>query len=755
MTQHSAPEQAFKTIFESVPGLYLVLTPAFEIVEASNAYLKATMTTRDIIGKNIFDVFPDNPEDPKATGAGNLRASLEMVLESRVADTMAIQKYDIRRPESQGGEFEVRYWRPLNSPVLDSRGNVTYIIHHAEDVTDFVKLQQRKARQINDVERVAEQPFRQIWLPITLCLVIWVADISLPAGIAAGVLYIPFICCSIWHRQSGMPFIFACIATILATASYLFKPASQVDLWVELINRGFTLSSLWLVAVLIYLGKRSEISLHETLERQNLVMRGLSVGILDWNIPTGELYWSAKFKEILGVQDKELLPHYNEFTSRLHPEDRARTLKAISNHLNKQEPYDVEFRLKHADGNYVWIHAKGQAQWDKYGRPQRMVGSADDITWRKQAQIRQERNSAYLEAITNTIIDGLITINARGIIKSFNPAAEKLFGYKAKEVIGKNVKLLMPEPYHGEHDRYLSNYMHTGNAKVIGIGREVTGQRKDGSIFPVELGVNEMRIGKSVIFVGTIRDISERKEAERERREYMQKLEHSNKDLDAFVYVASHDLKSPLRAIDNLSKWLSEDLPNLNAENQERLKKMQGRVRRMERLLDDILEYSRAGRKTDKSPPIDAAMLVAEISEMLDVPEGFEIIADPSLEGIMIPRMPLQQVFHNLVSNSIKHHDRKQGTVRIAVYREGAEFHFTVGDDGPGIPPEYHERVFEMFQTLRPRDEVEGSGMGLALVRKIINRAGGVVTLKSGAGRGAIFSFTWPLTDSQTMREAA
>ncbi len=137
------PDPDFRTLFESAPGLYLVLTPDLRIVAVSNAYLHATMTTREeIMGRGLFEVFPDNPEDPAADGVRNLRASLDRVLQTRAGDAMAVQKYDVRRPQSEGGEFEERYWSPFNSPVLDSNGEVLYIIHRVEDVTEFIRLKQ-------------------------------------------------------------------------------------------------------------------------------------------------------------------------------------------------------------------------------------------------------------------------------------------------------------------------------------------------------------------------------------------------------------------------------------------------------------------------------------------------------------------------------------------------------------------------------------------------------------------------------------
>jgi len=149
------PTPDFQALFESEPGLYLVLTPALTIVAVSAAYLKATMTKREeILGRGLFEVFPDNPDDPTATGIRNLKASLERVLTHRVPDTMAVQKYDISRPESEGGGFEERYWSPVNSPVLGADGNVAYLIHRVEDVTEFIRLKQEGSEQHQIIERL-------------------------------------------------------------------------------------------------------------------------------------------------------------------------------------------------------------------------------------------------------------------------------------------------------------------------------------------------------------------------------------------------------------------------------------------------------------------------------------------------------------------------------------------------------------------------------------------------------------------------
>ncbi|MBI1328145.1 MAG: PAS domain S-box protein [Alphaproteobacteria bacterium] len=377
----------------------------------------------------------------------------------------------------------------------------------------------------------------------------------------------------------------------------------------------------------------------------------------------------------------------------------------------------------------------------------------------RQLTLELAESEHKIRSIVDNTVDGIISIDDKGIIESYNNACERIFGYKRQEAIGNNIKMLMPQPYKHEHDGYLSQYAKTGKAKIIGIGREVQGQRNDGSIFPLDLSVSKLILGGRTMYSGIVRDITARKKAEAELLQLTDALSRSNEELERFAYVASHDLKAPLRAIDNLSKWLQEDLDkHLTGENKENMQTLRGRVARMEKLLDDILEFSRVGRKIDHRAirVVSGRELIEEVMALLNVPKEFTISVAPEFADISLSNMPLQQVFHNIISNAIKHHHRKNGTISLSLQDGGDHYVFSVKDDGPGIPPRYHEKVFQMFQTLRPRDEVEGSGMGLALVRKIIQQQGGTITLDSDEGKGTDFKFTWKKeTQHKPMENAA
>jgi PAS domain S-box-containing protein len=222
-------------------------------------------------------------------------------------------------------------------------------------------------------------------------------------------------------------------------------------------------------------------------------------------------------------------------------------------------------------------------------------------------------------------------------------------------------------------------------------------------------------------------------------------LERRNQELDDFAYIASHDLKAPLRAIDNLASWIAEDAGQVLPEKSKiHLDKLRGRVKRMEQLLTDLLQYSRADRLPDEIETVDTGALIDDIIDLLSPPSGVVVTAAARMPVLATARVPLEVVLRNLIDNSIKHHHRPEGWVQVSALDKGDVIEFRVEDDGLGISLAFHERVFQMFETLQPRDEIEGSGIGLAVVKKIVESKGGQIGLISAKGQGATFWFTWP-----------
>jgi PAS domain S-box-containing protein len=240
-------------------------------------------------------------------------------------------------------------------------------------------------------------------------------------------------------------------------------------------------------------------------------------------------------------------------------------------------------------------------------------------------------------------------------------------------------------------------------------------------------------------------DISARRKIELELEAKQAELLRSNKDLEQFAYVASHDLKAPLRAIELLVQWITEGLNGYDVNNvQENLGLLTKRTQRLNRLLDDLLAYSRAGRKVGAHRMTDIHALVLDVVQLLNPPPTISISIEGQLPKFPTHPAPLEQVFRNLISNAIKHHPGPQGRVVVSCQEQGDHYLFAIEDDGEGIPPQYAERVFEMFQTLKSRDQVEGSGMGLAIVNRIVQWQRGRVWFEPApAGRGTVFKFQW------------
>jgi signal transduction histidine kinase len=225
-------------------------------------------------------------------------------------------------------------------------------------------------------------------------------------------------------------------------------------------------------------------------------------------------------------------------------------------------------------------------------------------------------------------------------------------------------------------------------------------------------------------------------------------LELRNRELDQFAYVASHDLKAPLRNINLLASWTVEDAgESLPPAAQQHLVKLRGRIRRMEKLLDDLLAYSRAGRQHYSPECVDIATLVHNVVEVLNPPPGFMVTLAEAMPVVVTERVPLETVLRNLLGNAFKHHPNPTaGEVIVAAQVQDAWVEFTVADNGAGIDPSFHTRIFEIFQTLQPRDQVEGSGIGLSVVKKLVENRGGRVQVTSSIGEGTTFRFTWPIT---------
>lgn len=350
-----------------------------------------------------------------------------------------------------------------------------------------------------------------------------------------------------------------------------------------------------------------------------------------------------------------------------------------------------------------------------------------------------------LEWLLDSATDAMIIIDREGRIVLANPPVERLFGYPCQELIGKSMEILLPERFRQTHLSQRGNYFAQPHARGMGVGMELLGLRQDGSEFPVDVSLSPLKTEQGLLVMATIHDITRRKQAEEQRDRLLRELESANEELKNFGYVVSHDLKAPLRAIGSLADWLSTDYADkFDDEGKEHMRLLISRVHRMDGLIDGILQYSRVGRVKETIAAVELNRLVREVIDLLAPPENITVTIENSLPTIMAEPTRIQQLFQNLISNAIKYMDKPEGEIHIACVAEGKQWKFSIADNGPGIDQQHFDKIFQLFQTLAPRDRVESTGVGLALVKKIVEMYGGRVWLESTVGQGSTFFFTLP-----------
>lgn len=551
MVEVTLSSMDFKLLFERAPGCFLVLRPDadFTILGASDAYLRATRTERgQIVGRPLFEVFPDHPDDPVATGRSHLRASLERVLAGQAIDIMAVQKYDIRRPEAEGGGFEEHFWSPVNASVLAADGRIRYLIHRVEDITEFVRTP---------------------------------------------------------------------------------HPGST-EMGLEILSRSSELDAA-----------------NKQLQRVNAALH---------------------------------------------------------------------------------------------------------------AEIAERRRTEHqLSELLHSAPDAIVIVDRNGRIVLANVQAQRWFQYAPDELIGQPIESLIPQNLRQRHTGHRAHYMHAPGTRPMGQGLSLCAQRKDGSVFPVEISLSPMETPDGIWVTSIIRDVTQREQASqhiRQLNEDLQRraveLEAVNREIEAFNYSVSHDLRTPLRAIDGFSQALLEDYADqIDARGREHLTRVRVAARRMGDLIDDLLRLSRVTRAEMSRDTVNLSALAETIVADLRRAEPerqVEVAIQPGLLAQGDSKL-LRIAPANLLSNAWKF----TGLQPVARFEMGQRatdgtHTFFVRDNGAGFDMAYVDKLFGAFQRLHGANEFPGTGIGLATVQRIIHRHGGEVWAEAVVNAGATFYFTLPVT---------
>jgi two-component system sensor kinase FixL len=473
--------------------------------------------------------------------------------------------------------------------------------------------------------------------------------------------------------------------------------------------------------------------------------------VTDWN-RSAEIIFGYSADEMIDKPITLLLPPGLE-----NEEDE------ILARVHKGEKVDhFETRRRCKDGSIIDVSVTVSPLWDENGT---LIGAskvARDITAARAAQASLREREAHLQSVLDTVPDAMVVIDTRGIMQSFSATAERLFGYRASEAVGKNVSILMPQPYRGHHDAYLSRYMATGERRIIGVGRLVVGQRKDGSTFPMELAVGEMRSGDRRFFTGFVRDLTERQQTQQRLHDLQSELIFMSRftALGEMASTLAHELNQPLTAaasfLNGARRFLDRGKPDDVPMARDGIESAAEQMLRAGQIIKRLREFVARG-ETDRQPE-SLVKLIEEASALALVgarETGAQVSFsfDPAVGIVLVDRIQIQQVILNLVRNAIEAmQEVEQRQLEVSTrWVDPETVEIAVRDTGPGIAPEIAENLFQPFMTTKP----QGMGVGLSISRTIVEAHGGRLWAEPNPGGGTIFHFTLKSMEAEELNDAS
>jgi signal transduction histidine kinase len=817
--RRSLPRAAdFRALFESAPGCYLVLTPQLTIAAVSDAYLRATMTRRQsILGRHIFDVFPDNPDDPGATGVGNLRASLERVLRARRADAMAVQKYDIRRPAKAGGGFEERYWSPVNTPVLGPRGRLKYIIHRVEDVTEFVRMKQMGAERDKLTEELQTRADRMETEVFLRAQELQEANRRLRALDRTKAQFFA----NVSHElRTPLALILAPVRKLLAGEG--LPETQRQDLEVVERNARLLLGHVNDLLDLARLEAGKVVALYAEADLAALVRRiaGYFQGLaadrrvsfaVDVPDSVRAQIDAGKIERVL----MNLLSNAFKFAPEggwvscslsLRGEGHApRALLEVSDNgpgvpaeLREtvfERFFQVEESATRRGGGtglglaiakeFTEIHGGSIRLDEARGGGARV---SVELPLRPPAGVEMREatplpaNPASEEALRVPIPatsrpasqepedDGrpLVLVvednpeMSRYICETLSAEHRVTAAGDGREGLEKTLRL---RPDLVVTDLMMPGFSGSDMTQAIrargemdGIPILVLSARADDELrarllregvqdYLVKPFSSEELRARAVNLVRLKRMREELQERAQRLRQSAAQLEVAYRELEAFSYSVSHDLRAPLRSISGFSRALLEDCADsLDERGRQHLARVLAAAKRLEQLIEDLLRLSRVTRASLRREQVDLSRIAREVvAEVLQhgvaerpaqvvVQDGMEVQGDAQL---------LRLALENLIGNAVKFTGkREQPRIEFGCTTQDGESAYFIRDNGAGFDMAHAEKLFSPFQRMHRESDFPGTGIGLATVQRIVQRHGGRIWAESAVEVGSTFYFT-------------
>jgi len=492
-------------------------------------------------------------------------------------------------------------------------------------------------------------------------------------------------------------------------------------------------------------GKRTEEALRESEEKYRKIVENVHDMVYSC-YPDGTLYFvSPNVLSLTGYKVEEGIGrNMMEF---VHPDDKERVLSDLEKTIKTGEEFPTIFRLLKKDGSYLYVEELGKVTKEG-GKPVGLTGVIRDITERKRVERALEESESHFRSVAESANDAIITADSRGNIIFWNKAAEDVFGYLADEAVGKSSTLIMPERLREAFENGIKRVVSTGKSDIIGRTIEVVGLRKDGSELPVELSLAKWEVGEETFFTAIVRDITERKRAEKKIFEYkeLSKLKSN------LLSTVSHELRTPLATIKGYATMLLDYNERLGPEEKgEQLQSIERATDRLTELVDHLLDMSRleAGLlKLEKTPASILKLVRGVVAETQLRAPRHQIVSklDKGLPRVNIDAKRIRQVLDNLIDNAIKYSE--EGTeVRVVAERVGSELRISVADQGIGIPAEELGKVFDRMYRIEQRltPQLGGVGLGLAICRGLVEAHSGRIWVESEVGKGSTFYFTLPI----------
>ncbi len=815
----------FRALFESAPGLYLVLTPELKIVAVSNAYLEATKTRREeIIGRGIFDVFPDNPEDVEASGVRNLRASLHQVLETRAADAMPIQKYDIRLPESEGGGFEEKFWSPVNSPVLNEQGELIYIIHRVEDVTAFVRLKAsmksprmdgiteaiegelyERTRQVAEISRELKEKNAELAQLYRRAAELDRAktefftnvshELRTPLALIIGPAERLLSSSGLTEEQDRE------LRVITRNARRLLKHVddlldlakldqnqlrlfySETDLtgMVKLVASHF--ESLAAEKKIVFqIDADAAVPAQIDIDKIERVLLNLLANAFKFTPTGGAIRIAIRNEEaskraVIEVADSGpgVPEEWRETVfERFRQVDSGLTRRFGGTGLGL--PIAREFTLLHGGAISISTAPEGGA----------LVRVILPTTAPEGTALVPARDASSIGRMANAVIDEQLDATPQFIAPQASDSALPMVliaednramnefvakslaenfrvysAFNGQEAVAKAIELkpdaivcdvMMPEVSGADFVRIIRQYRAFDNTSILMLTAKTD----------TELRVELLRNGASDYLtkpfsveelrarIGNLVKLKLALDQEQKLRTDLEQanagLEFANRELEAFAYSVSHDLRAPLRSITGFANILLRDhAPNLDSRGVATIQRMSRAADRMGQLIDDLLNLSRVGRSEIQRQQMDLSEVASSIVRDLSATEPDRHVAvaiEPGLKANADPRL-MRIALDNLLGNAWKFtRDTAEPCIKFSKSLIDGEQVFSISDNGAGFDMQYAENLFSPFQRIHQAHEFPGTGIGLAIVQRIVHRHGGRIWAAGEVGKGATICFT-------------